>query len=134
MMAVMNFQGSRGTPTVVVGWVDVHPEVSSKEDQLDRQFYGSEIGLAKTRPRPTAVSRDSTLLARQQPLGRQRGGAAIEALLVMPISSRSPRDRRLLQCNGSCPLVAGCPAQVDGHQLTVMAGNFWLKQMPDLPA
>jgi hypothetical protein len=59
MMAVMNFQGSRGTPTVVIGWVDVHPEVSSKEDQLDRQFYGSEIGLAKTRPRPKPARRIS---------------------------------------------------------------------------
>jgi hypothetical protein len=52
MMAVMNLQGCRGSPTVVFGWVKVHPEVSSKEDQLDRQFYGSEIRLAKTRRRP----------------------------------------------------------------------------------
>jgi hypothetical protein len=38
---------------------EMDPDVSCKEGQLDRQVYGSEIELAKTRRRPKGACGDS---------------------------------------------------------------------------
>jgi hypothetical protein len=41
-----------------VGRDEMDPDVSCKEGQLDRQVYGSEIELAKTRRRPKGAVDD----------------------------------------------------------------------------